>query len=447
VVVLIVVLQVMRPVSDPDTFWHLAAGDRLRRTWTFSGPDPWSTMSSLPWRLHEWVPELVMSWTQQAFGLVGVSWLLPLGAAGIALTLWVVLRRRASLLVTATVMLVTLFAMSGSMSLRPHLVSFALTVVTVGAWLRTRDDRRARWWLIPLTWVWACCHGMWFVGIAVGVVALAGLFLDGTVRGRAWLRLALVPLGSLVAAALTPVGPELLAAPFAVHGTTQFIAEWRSPSLTDFGFIGFMLLAGVTVLIWVRSARRPCWTEILVVGLGIGFALLYVRTIAVGAAIVAPIAAAALQGLLPRGPEPVRRREVGLTLGFASAALVVAALVAPSRAAVPEWGPNGLDAPIAALPQGTVLCNEYGIGGWLIWKHPNIRPAIDGRVEIYSFDHVQSYMDFENARPGWQRYLTQTGCRWALVSDGLPVAEALTAQARWTVAARGDGYLLLKAPG
>jgi hypothetical protein len=443
----IVVLRVMRPINDPDTFWHLAAGDRLRETWVFSGPDPWSTMSTLPWRLHEWLPELLMSWMQQVLGLPGVSWLLPLGAAAITLCLWVVCRRRASLLVTPVVMLVAMFAMSGSLSLRPHLVTFALTVVTAGAWLGTRDDGRARWWLIPLTWLWACSHGMWFVGVAVGVVALVGLFLDGTVRGRAWLRLALVPFGSLVAATLTPVGPELLAAPFAVRGYAQFISEWRSPSLTDLGFVGFLLLAGVTVLIWVRSSRRPSWTEILLLGLGTGFALLYVRTIAVGAAIVAPIAAMALQGLLHTKPEPVRRREVSLTLGLTTVALVVAAFVAPSRAAHPAWGPNDLDTRIAALPEGTVLCNDYGSGGWLIWKHPNVRPAIDGRTEVYTIEHMQSYMDFQRAVPGWQKYLTQTGCRWALVPADLPVAEALTAQARWTVAARGASHLLLNAPG
>ena len=82
-VVFFTVLRMVRPVNDPDTFWHIAAGDRLRETWSFSGPDPWSTMSTQPWRLHEWLPELLMSGVQQAFGLAGVSWLLPVGAAAI----------------------------------------------------------------------------------------------------------------------------------------------------------------------------------------------------------------------------------------------------------------------------------------------------------------------------------------------------------------------------
>ena len=445
-VVSFTVLRMVRPVNDPDTFWHIAAGDRLRETWSFSGPDPWSTMSTQPWRLHEWLPELLMSGFQQAFGLAGVSWLLPVGAAAIGLCFWVVVRREAPLLVATIVLVVATVALSGSLSLRPHLVSFALAAVTTGAWLATRRDRRPRWWLVPLTWAWACSHGMWFVGVVIGLVALVGLFLDGTVRGRSWLRLALVPIGSLAAAAVTPVGPELLVAPFSVREYAKFVTEWRSPALTDIAFIAFLVLAAVTLLVWSRERRRTPWTEILLVGLAIGFSLLYVRTIAVGAAIVAPMAAMAIARVVRLPREPIARREVALTIGLTALGLVVAGLLAPSRGAQPDWGPNDLDRQIAALPAGTVLSNDYGSGGWLIWKHPNVRPAIDGRTEIFTVAHVESYMTFQSAATGWDDYLDQTGCRWALVPSDLPVAEALVRQTFWTVVGRGSTYLLLKAP-
>ncbi len=91
-----------------------------------------------------------------------------------------------------------------------------------------------------------------------------------------------------------------------------------------------------------------------------------------------------------------------------------------------------------------MVCNDYGSGGWLIWKHPNVRPAIDGRTEIYAVSYVEDYMTFQSAAPGWDAYLEKTGCRWALVPSDLPVAEALVRQAHWTVAARGSTYLLLR---
>lgn len=445
-VALVAVVQLARPVGDPDTFWHLAAGDYLGRTWTFDGPDPWSTMSTQPWRLHEWLPELLMSGVQQLLGLPGVAWLLPLGGAAIGLTLWRATRPRASLLASAAVTSVAFVAMSQSLSLRPHLVSFALAIAFTAAWLRSARDGRPRWWLVPVSWLWTCSHGMWFFGVVIGVVAILGIALDRVVGRRQWLRLALVPLASLAVAALTPTGPTLLLSPFAVNETTQYIEEWMPPSLHQPGFLAFLALAATVVLIWARSRRPVRWTEVLLVGLAIGLALLYARTVAMGAAVIAPVAAAAIQTLLPSEREPVTRLEVSLTLGLTTLGLLVAALVLPAKAAVPTWGAGDLDAPLSALPGGTVVCNDYGVGGWLIWAHPNVRPTIDGRVEVYATGHVKEHIDFERAAPGWQSYLTSTHCTYALLTKDQPVVEALTDRAHWTVVRRGSQYVLLRAP-
>lgn len=445
-VILVAVLLTARPVGDPDTFWHLAAGDYLRRTWTFNGPDPWSTMSTQPWRLHEWLPELLMSLVQQALGLPGVAWLLPLGVAVIGLCLWRATRARASLLASAAVTSVAFVAMSQSLSLRPQLVSFAFCVAFTAAWLRSAQDGRPRWWLVPATWLWACSHGMWFFGVAIGIVAVVGIGLDRVVGLRRWLRLAAVPLASLAAAAVTPTGPALLLSPFAVNETTQFIEEWMAPSVRQPGFLGFLVLAATVILAWARSRRPVRWTEVLLVGLSIGLALLYARTVAVGAAVIAPVVAATIQTLLPSEREPGTRRETGLTVGLAALGLVVAALVLPSKAAVPTWGAGDLDARLSALPAGTVVCNDYGVGGWLIWRHPNVRPTIDGRTEVYSTGHVSEHIGFEHAAPGWRSYLARTRCGYALLDKGQPVVEALTEQARWSVVQRGAQYVLLRAP-
>ena len=51
-----------------------------------------------------------------------------------------------------------------------------LFAVVTGAALATVDDGRPRWWVVPLTWVWACTHGTWILGIAMtALVACAGL--------------------------------------------------------------------------------------------------------------------------------------------------------------------------------------------------------------------------------------------------------------------------------
>ena len=97
----------------------------------------------------------------------------------------------------------------------------------------------------------------------------------------------------------------------------------RSPALTDTAFVAFLVSAAVVLLIWSRERRRTPWTEILLVGLAVGFALLYVRTIAVGAAIVAPVTALSLARVVGLPREPLARREVALTLGLTASALAV----------------------------------------------------------------------------------------------------------------------------
>ena len=77
--------------------------------------------------------------------------------------------------------------------MRPQVLSYLLIAVTTAAWLETRRDGKVRWWLVPLAWVWAMVHGMWPVGIIIGLVALVGLALDRAVTRRQWLRLAAIP--------------------------------------------------------------------------------------------------------------------------------------------------------------------------------------------------------------------------------------------------------------
>ncbi|HET7400013.1 MAG TPA: hypothetical protein VFJ94_15970 [Intrasporangium sp.] len=445
-VLLAVAVRVLVPVRDPDTFWHLRAGDFLRQTWSFAGPEPWSPASSRPWVLHEWLPELVLSIVQQWLGLPGVAWLLPLGATAALLAVWASCRDRAPILVSAVVATVTFVAMAGSMSLRPQLVTFALTAVTVRAWLRTAEDRRPRGWLVPLTWLWACTHGMWFVGLVVAGTVIAGMALDRSLSWRQGRQLALVPALSLVAAALTPVGPGLLLAPLTVRGYTRFVTEWAAPSLSDGFFLAFLALAAVPVLLWARGGTAVPWTRLLLLAAGTGMALLYVRTVPLGAAVVAPVTAEALARASRLRREDVSPRETRATAVLAAVGLAIAAVLAPTVAAHPGRGPAGLDVALDALATGTVVCNDYTDGGWLLWRHPQLRPVIDGRTEVYSVDHVERYTDFVAARPGWQAFPQRTGCTHALLPDGSPVLESLRAQEHWTQVARADGSTLLRSP-
>jgi len=319
-------------------------------------------------------------------------------------------------------------------------------VVFTTAWLASARDLRPRWWLVPLTWLWACSHGMWFCGVIIGGAAVVALALDRTAAPRQVWRLALVPAAGLVAAALTPVGPRLLLAPLAVGNVTPFVTEWLPPSIREIPSAITIGMVAVTLLVWARGRERVSWVHVALLVVATGWALLYARSVAIGAAMLVPLCAGAVQSLLARPTEPVRRHERWLVGGITAGFLVVAACLVPMTAKAPAGTPNRLNTQLDALPSGTVVLNEYALGGWLLWRHPSLAPVIDGRAEVFDPAYIRRYVSAASASRGWQEFLTQTGARMALVAQGSPLATALEERLAWKQTGSDSGYVLLRAP-
>jgi hypothetical protein len=446
---LTVAIVFIRPIGDPDTWWHLRLGDELAGTWALSDPPAWTRFATQPWVATQWLPEIVAAKWTGWFGLPGLVWLVCAVVLLLAVTMYVVCRREAGRLAAALATILGFGGMAATLTPRPQLVSFVLLLVTVGAWLQTARDLKPRWWLIPMTWVWACCHGLWFSGPAVGAVVVAGLFLDGRVRGRRALALFAVPLLSVVAAGLTPVGPRLLMAPFAVGGITQYITEWQTPSFRDLSpALTAAMIAAVVVLAAV-SKRRATWVSIGLVVLAAAWTLLSVRTVSLGAAIIAPLLAGGIDRALPRRTEadgtPLPRGEK-VTLVIATAGcLVVAALMAAVLPSVrtPANVPSGLNNALSALPASTVIWNDYTLGGWLDYEHPNLQVVADGRAEAFGAEQLEKYGTVTRAEPGWDQILRESGAHVALVQSDSALAAALQDQLTWRPVGQDDGYVLL----
>jgi hypothetical protein len=433
-------LRTLGPVHDPDTWWHIRSGAELVRTWTFVGPDPWGTFATREWIRHQWLMDLAFGRADALGGLPAVAWLLPAMAVASGAAIVAVCRARASVLVSCVVAAVVVLAMSGSLSLRPQVVSFGFAAVVAGAYLAGADDLRARWWLVPLTWVWASCHGLWVVGPAMGLAVAAGLALSRTTRGAA-ASVAAVAVASVAAAALTPVGPRLLWAPFQVRHVTPFIEEWQRPSWTDPAFLAGLALVLGAAAIWRSARRRPSAARVLLLLLALVLVVLSRRTVGVGACVAAPLAAEALQSALPLVRERLGRREVALTALLAGATLAVTALLAPAVAGTPREVPEAMAPDLAALPARTVVCNSYDAGSWLLWRFPALRPVIDGRTELYTPQQIEAHLAFTAGAGSWSRYAEEHGCRVALVRSDAPVSADLRSGGWGLVRSTGDWVL------
>ncbi|GAB3065687.1 hypothetical protein [Pedococcus soli] len=440
------------PFSEVDTWWHLREGDHILKTWSLVGTDPWASFADRPYVATQWLPEAVAAWTVNGVGAWGVVWLRAVAVIALYLTLYVLCRQVAGRLPASLAAVVALLGAGASLNPRPQLVSFVLFAVVYLAWWRTLHDRRLRWWLVPVFWLWGCCHPLWMFGLLLGVVLSVFLALRPAGERPGRRGLLLLNLACAAVLAVTPLGPRLLTVPFDVAGNAAWIAEeWRATPLNNvfaYATLGMLL---VTAVLWIRRPQaRPPW-EYGVLVLALAMALWMWRLVPLACVLAAPLFAEALQGALGRPAERRGRTEWPAVV----AAGVVAVLFAAGTAAGPKGSvaqtyPGRLDAVSArldGLPAGTVVLNDFAVSGWLLWAHPDLRPVVDLRVEIYSADYLHRYIRAEKVRPGWEDYVRSTGAGMALVQATSPLGDALQGRAGWTVVTREGDFVLLKAPG
>lgn len=437
----------IRPVSDPDAWWHLKTGAYLLAHWRFNGPDPWVPFSSRPFVLTEWLPEVVAQKGYELFGLPAVAWLRCAAILALITALLWAARQTADTLPAIIAALAGLMGTWGSLSERPQLVSFVLLAFTVGAWWKSAGDLKPRWWLVPMTFLWACSHGMWGGGVLVGLAVVAGLALDRRLDRHTTVRLLAVPALSVVAAALTPVGPRLLLTPLEVSSNaSQFVQEWQPTDVRDLFAAVTLGMIALSLLPWIRGTSARPWWQIALAGAAVVFTLAMVRTVPLGAIIATPLLASSLQEQRGHPQTPLTRRGTSAWLALVAAAAIVAIPIAGAVAQRPSGWPEGLRPQLAAIPAKTVVLNDFAAGGWLLWAEPQLTPVIDLRSEIYSMEYINDYRRTEEVRAGWQSFLVRTKPKYALLKADTPLTIALREALKWTTVGKDANYVLLKAP-
>ncbi|MDF9715930.1 hypothetical protein INN71_16180 [Nocardioides sp. ChNu-153] len=443
------------PLPNDDTYFHLRFGrEFLDGAWSLRSPGSVSTFATQSWVPTQWLPQVAMAWLERHGGLGAVA--AASGALVVAYLglLWALVRRHLGPVAAAALVLAVMLASAGHLTARPQVISYVLTAWFTAAWLRAVADRRAPYHLVPLTWLWVTCHGMWPVGLLVGVLACAGAWLD-TRDGRTVLRLATVPLAGAVVAALTPVGPAAYGAVVAVGGRSEFFAEWGPTDFTVLSPAALALLLALLVAVLARRRRRPSWTTCLLALLALAWALYSARTVPVSAAVLAPVLAHALRRTDPHDPDdpdepghgaPSRlERAAG---GAAVALAVVAVVVLALRTADEPDDDLAWAAPVLeALPAGTVLLDDWGSGGYLMWRHPQLDLVMHGYGDTFTVAELRRNADITDVEPRWDEMVAETGARWALLQEDSSLGYAVERDLGWERVDAGGDHVLLRHPG
>ncbi|MHB8631645.1 MAG: hypothetical protein ACYC9W_06935, partial [Candidatus Limnocylindria bacterium] len=124
------------------------------------------------------------------------------------------------------------------------------------------------------------------------------------------------------------------------------------------------------------------------------------------------------------------------------AGAVVSAIGAPSAPDEHAY-PTGA---LAALRTGSgTLLNEYDWGGYLIYRAPERKVFIDGRLFPFYPAVLRDYRDAVELRPNWKDVLAKYDVREVLLRPAKPLAVALREDG-WIVRAEGTNFVLLARP-
>jgi hypothetical protein len=447
----------VRSSPDVDLWLHLRIGDLLRSGAQFDrGSDPLAVLADREYVPTQWLAQMAMSALYEAGGMVGIQavrllLVLALGAAVLA-GCRALAGPAPALFATA----LTMFGAAAAWGERPQLAGLVLLALTGALWWWASERSSVPWGVVPVAWLWSTLHGTWLLGVGVGVVLLTGGAFDRRWRGRTLLLVAGVPVASLFVAGLTPLGPDALLEPLRVSSVAGLTAnEWQRPEADNPLLLVVLTAVVISLLGLVRSPRRR-WTRALTVLAGAALAMWMVRTIAVGAVVIAPALAHGLESLVTRpsraagepGDVPVSARpqvRAGREWPAWALAAALVVLLAGTHIATTDFGPPVTDrvsAAVAALPDDARLAVDGRAVGWAQWAHRDRRPVRDLRAEVYSVPVALAYEDFQDARPGWQDYAAAQGITAVLANRERPLDQALSGETAWTSVAEDPEFRL-----
>ncbi|KAB7741875.1 hypothetical protein GA707_16815 [Nostocoides sp. F2B08] len=442
---ILLAVVLIQPVRDPDTYFHILGGRHLLQTGSFAGSETFSRYATEPWVLHEWFGQVLLFGAYAVFDYPGVAWLSGTFALILFCALFVSCRLHSRTVVALGASLIAFAAAAGSISPRPQVLSFVFLSITVASWDWASRQGKLPWWLVPMAWIWACSHGFWFLGPLVGFTVIAGTVCDQRKWTRQHTRMLMIPVAQFFASALTPLGLELFTVGAGMAPYTRYVTEWQRPELTEYSVLLVLASAGLVVAGWATKRLAFSWGDLLLMAGGVLSALVTARTIAVGAVLVAPLAAKAVQALAPRPATVSARWDLRWLLTGAAVGSLLLAFALPQTAARPAV-PTGLSSSLASLPEGTGVINEYTLGGWLLLEHPNVEPVIDGRADVYAIQWFAAFMEANAGGEAWRGFVSRSGALRALVKDGDPLANLLKQEEGWCVVAADRGYVLLASP-
>lgn len=443
----LLVSGLVRPIRDPDVWWHLLYGRMILATGALPSTDAFSfTATGHPIVLQQWGGQVALHLLEAGFGLRGLLiWRAIMLVAFYGLVAWMLVREGGHRLSTWAIIMLVAISGIGNWTTRMNLFSFVLFVTLL---LIALDERRSSLWVMPIMVVWANVHGMFLVGIGLLVVLAVGQILQSSVVGpprpvssRYWL---MAGLGA-VSTFLNPYGWRLHAYTLDLIGTVSAaVPEWGSPDFHDPVALVFLALVLVTFgCMAVDTNVPPPVADLVLAASFTVFGLLASRNMTLAAVVLGLVATKHLRSAGDLLATERDRAELASPLSRFVDMTLIAIIGIVTTVAVWIGFPRSGDVehvaadgfPIEAiesLPSDTRLFTREtwaGIALYLRWPH--VLVAYDTRFDFYGPDALDRYRRTLSAQPGALRSLEDQCLTHVLIDERAPLDGALRQDGAW----------------
>lgn len=257
-------------ILDPDYYWHLQYGDWILHHRALPTTDMWSwTAAGRPYKLTQWLGEVIMALANQAGGELGTSTLAALLVCMAMAFSYKAARCYLDNRLAALAVAMGCNAILVSLSCRPH--QFTHLGLACLSWIVARfmsTGRKESLYWTPLVFaLWVNLHGGYAVGLVYLWMMVGMIAADKFIINRCdeiWSACSLMILAATAGTLATLVNPYGWGAwQYAIEianlksSSAGIVDEWAATTIkTDVGFNHFMV-TGAMFACMVSSFKRP----------------------------------------------------------------------------------------------------------------------------------------------------------------------------------------------
>lgn len=409
--------------KEPDSFYHLKAGQIILEGMSIPRVDPFSFVSGgAEWIPHEWLSEVILFGSYKLAGYFGVISLVAILGTLTSLILLTLCLKKGVNFYLSIVGILVLNALTFELWIgRPQVFSYLFVALFIYLLEKFREDGKTGSLLLLglLTLAWANMHAGFILGIAIVFAYLAGGIVNHRLKLVSALdmvklkKLAYLLLSLPLISLLNPSGYKIFTYSSVILPAVKKlrISEWYP--ITDFLYLSEtkiylvqILLFGIFGLAWFLSKkeRRDFIPTFLFLGVCY-LPFISIRHIGFWPVALIPFVLEATQKFIL---DKVESRFGARDFGIASA-IVLLAFITPKVFSFPKKYYNPNTVPVGAAEfikkEGLrgPLFNVYNDGGFMIWNLYPEKIFIDGRSEVYSLDKIDDYLAITGGAPHWKK--------------------------------------------